>query len=153
MPKTQAQKSAYMKQWRAKNIVQQKEKHHAAYMKNRDGILAKMKEFRDANPDIARAIYIRRLPYMRSYHWRKKYGVEATHIQQLLNEQNNSCAICHEPFQLNRAKPFHVDHCHSTNRVRGLLCFSCNQGIGSLKDSVERARSAADYLERSLRTM
>ncbi len=41
-----------------------------------------------------------------------------------------------------------IDHCHSTNKVRGTLCAHCNSGLGDFRDSAERLRSAADYLER-----
>ena len=40
-----------------------------------------------------------------------------------------------------------VDHCHDTNRVRGLLCTNCNVAIGHMKDDVERLRAAISYLE------
>jgi len=43
---------------------------------------------------------------------------------------------------------FNVDHDHKTKKVRGLLCFGCNTGIGCLRDNPSRLRSAADYLER-----
>lgn len=40
-----------------------------------------------------------------------------------------------------------VDHCHDTGKVRGLLCFNCNVGIGSLQDDIEMLRKAIKYLE------
>jgi hypothetical protein len=60
--------------------------------------------------------------------------------------QNNQCAICKEKF----AKTPHVDHCHTTGKVRGLLCWQCNIGIGLLKDNIEVCLAAADYLRSSL---
>lgn len=41
----------------------------------------------------------------------------------------------------------HVDHCHETGRVRGVLCFNCNSAIGKLGDDPDIVRRAAAYLE------
>lgn len=41
----------------------------------------------------------------------------------------------------------HVDHCHSTGKIRGLLCSNCNRGIGLLGDTLDDLRSAVRYLE------
>lgn len=61
-----------------------------------------------------------------------------------LQEQQNCCAICHEPF----VKTPHIDHCHETNQNRGLLCEDCNLGLGRFKDDPKILRSAIQYLEK-----
>lgn len=53
------------------------------------------------------------------------------------------CAICRAADER-----LFVDHCHKTNRFRGLLCHTCNTGIGQLGDDPELLRAAANYLER-----
>lgn len=62
----------------------------------------------------------------------------------MLDEQNGVCAIC-------KFKPktvFHVDHCHSTGKVRGLLCINCNMALGLLKDNKMFLSQAIDYLSK-----
>jgi len=73
-----------------------------------------------------------------------------------LLSQNGKCAICEGTDGGHRngePKALAVDHNHKTGKVRGLLCESCNQGIGKLKDSPETCRKAADYLEKHGRSL
>ena len=42
----------------------------------------------------------------------------------------------------------HVDHCHATGHVRGILCFNCNAALGHLKDDLTRIEKLMDYLKR-----
>jgi hypothetical protein len=65
--------------------------------------------------------------------------------EKMLELQEGKCAICNNPPNTERLA---VDHCHITNKIRGLLCKSCNIGIGWLKDSATNARNAWLYLER-----
>ena len=61
--------------------------------------------------------------------------------------ENYSCMICGiTEEELGRS--LDVDHCHSSGKVRGLLCRNCNSGIGMLKDDVEIIKSAMKYLEK-----
>jgi uncharacterized CHY-type Zn-finger protein len=63
--------------------------------------------------------------------------------RQLLSTQEGKCAICHREF----TRQPHVDHDHRNDRIRGLLCGSCNRAIGLLGDDADRVQSAANYLE------
>lgn len=97
-----------------------------------------------------RAHYRANLPaYRRSqlaYNRRKKYGLDAAGLDALVLAQEGRCAICYEPFAAEQ-RSMHVDHCHATNAVRGLLCRSCNIGLGNFADTPSRLRAAATYLE------
>jgi len=68
---------------------------------------------------------------------------------QALVEQDNRCAICCLEFSENvRMTIPRIDHCHTFNKVRQLLCDECNKGLGTFKDDPNRLRVAADYIER-----
>lgn len=82
-----------------------------------------------------------------SYNQRlRKYGITEEQHKQLLEDQSLCCAICLKP-ETEEGRKFAIDHCHETGRVRGLLCFRCNTGIGKLEDSPDRLRRAIAYLE------
>lgn len=87
-----------------------------------------------------------------SRRWRLKTGfnISLDEFDDMLASQDNSCAIClaKEPGGYN----WHVDHCHSEGKVRGILCTQCNQGLGLLKDDPEIIRRAARYLDESRST-
>lgn len=61
----------------------------------------------------------------------------------MLAAQKGRCEICK---RLPGTKELAVDHDHRTDRVRGLLCFRCNVGIGQFDDSAELLLKAAEYL-------
>lgn len=88
--------------------------------------------------------------YQRLY---RQYGLTKEVYFDLLSLQNNSCAICKIPFEVTTelnatSKTRHIDHCHVTGKVRGILCIRCNTAIGKFKDDPTILRAAADYLER-----
>jgi len=85
---------------------------------------------------------------IRYKHLYDKYGVTKEWYFEQLEKQDNKCAICscEEP-KGNGNVHFHVDHCHSTGKVRGLLCSSCNTALGNFKDSTELMRKAIEYID------
>ena len=78
----------------------------------------------------------------KDYARKGSYGLIVDDIEEIRKAQNGECAICHIS-----TEDLHVDHCHGTNEVRGLLCKQCNMGIGLLKDSPKALREAALYIE------
>lgn len=81
-------------------------------------------------------------------HWEKnhykKYGITPEIKQNMLEKQNNSCAICSKVFK-NKYDAC-LDHCHQTGKVRGILCRRCNSSLGQFRDSIQLLTKAVEYL-------
>ena len=77
----------------------------------------------------------------------RKYGMRQIDYIAMLDAQGGVCAICSGP-QVARYESFHVDHCHRTGKIRQLLCFTCNGGLGLFKDNQETMLLAIAYLQR-----
>jgi hypothetical protein len=105
------------------------------YQLNKEKRIAHSKQWKLKNPTAKRGYDL------------KKYNLTYDQYLQMLKTQNNCCAICKKEFENN--KHTHVDHCHDTGKVRGLLCNKCNLGIGYLRSSPEIAESAANYLRKA----
>jgi Recombination endonuclease VII len=73
----------------------------------------------------------------------KLYGLSELNVAQMLDKQNCQCVIC----SINIKIGYHIDHCHSTGKVRGLLCQKCNQAIGLLRESESLFFRAAEYIK------
>jgi hypothetical protein len=75
-----------------------------------------------------------------------KYNITPEDYNRMLDQQNGCCKICNVHYlTLNRILA--VDHCHTTGRVRSLLCNNCNTGLGLFKDNIELMKKAIDYLQ------
>lgn len=72
------------------------------------------------------------------------YGITILEYEALVEDQQGLCVLCQEPM----ASP-HVDHCHITGTVRGLLCKQCNTGLGHFRDNPEVLARAVTYLRRA----
>jgi hypothetical protein len=76
----------------------------------------------------------------------KNHDIPIGTYDRMLADQKGVCAICGRSDNPGMTR-LAIDHCHTTKKIRGLLCTCCNQAIGQLKDSPELLRRAADYLE------
>lgn len=74
---------------------------------------------------------------------REKYGIGINQYQAMYEDQDGKCYLCGSTQDRNLA----VDHCHSTGRVRRLLCSMCNQALGLFKDNADILKKAALYVE------
>ncbi len=82
----------------------------------------------------------------RLYQKKTKYGLNAEEYYSMFRKQNNKCAICGQNFS-DSNKAF-VDHCHKTNKVRGLLCTRCNTLLGMARDNTSILENAITYLKK-----
>ena len=109
----------------------------------------KGKAFRIANRDInrrkSRDKYKGNPLVDREKHLKRKYSITQKQYEALLAEQNGECEICKKK----QVRAFDVDHCHTTGKVRGLLCTSCNRMLGHAHDNAERLIAASAYLLKS----
>ena len=90
--------------------------------------------------------------YWRDNSFKQRYGISLDDAKSILESQGGRCAICRSPIDLhakgiNAPNKGHMDHCHYTGNLRGVLCRECNWGLGNLKDDIIRVRAAACYLE------
>lgn len=88
--------------------------------------------------------------YHRRSRMKKEYNLSQDGYDLLFNQQDGLCAICKLPpdGSSRTGKILHIDHDHNTGKVRGLLCFPCNAGLGSMRDDPVLLRNGADYLDR-----
>jgi hypothetical protein len=89
------------------------------------------------NPDQRRSVVLK-----------NKYGITITDFNKMLVSQKFKCGVCKSTYPGPKGV-FAVDHCHKTNKVRGLLCYLCNVGLGSFRDNIDYLTSAISYLKRS----
>lgn len=106
-----------------------------AYVRqNRDVMVARTRDWVKANPVRAKAS-------SRRYRLRSQYGLTESQYGLLIQKCKGCCEICGK-----KPKKLHVDHCHKTGIVRGLLCQSCNQALGFFRDNPNLLKAAIKYL-------
>jgi hypothetical protein len=119
------------------------EQRREYYRKNKERINAYARAWKKKNPEKAKAAG-RRSERKRKL---KRYGLTPETYEQMFQEQNNKCAICLGDNSSSK-RDWHIDHCHETGVVRGILCHHCNIGLGQFRDNVEHLKNAIAYLER-----
>jgi hypothetical protein len=78
----------------------------------------------------------------------RRYGITQQDYEVMIAEQNNQCAICNttEPGGRHNRGYFVVDHCHTTGKVRKLLCNNCNTALGLVGDNISTLQKMIEYL-------
>ena len=82
----------------------------------------------------------------RKYKLKHKYGITEEQYDEMMKKQGGVCAACRSEFR--STKTTHLDHCHATGKVRGILCHNCNRALGAVQDKIENLNALIDYLQR-----
>lgn len=135
---------------KACNLAAQKARRDANPEPNR----ARARAWQKANPERYRANQVayrdsgrKRIASRKSY-LKRTYGLTVEQYDEMLAAQGGGCAICGRPPRDDIS--LHVDHCHRTGDVRGILCFRCNNALGDYLDDGGLLQAAADYLNAAI---
>jgi hypothetical protein len=156
---------AQMKAYREAHREELKAKAAAKYERTREQVLERMRDYYEANKEECKARSMAHYEANREHHtkrrheWtkanpdraldtklRRNYGITLQQYAVMLEEQGGTCAICRTDDWGKRGPC--VDHNHTTNKVRAILCGRCNTAIGQLRENPAIIRAAADYIER-----
>lgn len=127
--------SEYNKEWSAKNPEIKKELKRLWDCKNTEHKKAYSFKWKENNP-----------LYFKEKHLKAEYGLTLADYAQMLEDQDHKCKCCGIGKEEAPSQRLVVDHCHSTGKVRGLLCSHCNVALGMVKDSKETLRNLINYL-------
>ncbi len=138
----------HKKQYRLDNLEKVTAQNKKSYYNNRQKRLVSVRVWRESHKEHI----IKHRKKMSRKIVLGRYGLTKSDFDKILMEQNGVCGICGEKetrvFQ-GKILPLHVDHCHKTNKIRGLLCNKCNNGIGRFNDNIDVMASAVSYLRQS----
>lgn len=118
----------------------------------------RIKQWRLDNPERAKEIKAKSVakalekdPHLvRRRNLKADFNLELEQYDRMNAEQGGVCLICKQPettMQRGKVIPLSVDHCHNSGKIRGLLCRSCNTGLGAFNDDIDRINKAIKYLE------
>lgn len=137
------------KLWYEKNKEKKKEYRKRKYQEDK----LKIKEYKEKTAEELEKEHSIKYENFVENEWvrrlKNNYNLSKEEYFKILEEQNGKCAICSsdDPGSSTYSK-LCVDHCHKTNKIRGLLCFKCNTSLGKFGDNVEFLKKAIKYLEK-----
>ena len=126
---------------RKQNEKKYKEHSRKYYAKNKEKLAAQSRAWRENNPDKSKRSY--------TNSWlKKKYGITIEQYEEKARQQNYLCAACGEEHKgKTKQTTLHLDHCHSSGKLRGMLCYRCNLGLGLLDENISRLKGLIKYLK------
>lgn len=108
------------------------------YAKNKEKARAQRKAWAVRNPEKRKVV-------LRNTNLKSNFGITQEDWDRLFSEQDKRCQIC--KCNVPRGGRWATDHCHTTGKIRGILCMRCNTAIGGMMDNPEFLREAANYVE------
>ena len=113
------------------------------YAMKREELIAYGKEWRTKNEAKYRRSY-------RQSRLKKKYGITIEQYEAMAAKQGGKCLACGEvPKGKAHAARLHLDHCHASGRLRGMLCYQCNLALGLVKDNIQILEGLIAHLKRT----
>ena len=113
------------------------------YAMNREEKIAYGKKWVKENPE----------KYKRSYRasrLKRKYGLTIEQYEAIVESQDGKCLACHKvPSGKAHSSRLHLDHCHTTGRLRGMLCYQCNLALGLVRDDITVLQGLIAHLKRN----
>jgi len=147
MPQTKAEQQAYRTAWRKANWEKKTEEEKEAWRAARRG------KYIPVGQPGNNAVKQKDMPPERKrlkagYDLKKKYGLTILQFEEMSAAQFDRCKICQRNAEevYNAKKRLCVDHCHVTNKIRGLLCADCNRVLGLVRDDDTILQKAIEYL-------
>lgn len=108
----------------------------------RPELCAKSKAYRLANLEKVKVS-------VRSAFIKRKYGITAQEYDARIVAQEGKCEVCKEvPTGKGAKSKLHLDHCHITNKHRGMICGNCNVALGMARDNLVVLKALVNYLEK-----
>lgn len=130
---------ANSKEYQREYYARTREAKRQYYLANRDHILA-AKKLRPVAPRGPR-------PDEADRHYMASYGLTRQQVDDMSASLGHKCEVCGRDGKKSRWGRLHVDHCHATGVIRGLLCNRCNLAAGLMEDNPESLVALAAYLE------
>lgn len=118
------------------------------YERNKEKATAKVKKWREQNTEAVKRYRADNRQKNHRQEISRKYGVDLEWFDKQIAKQSNSCFCCKRKFEwTDKQNTPHVDHCHKSKKVRGILCNRCNTVLGLCFDNKELFKNLIGYLE------
>lgn len=122
--------------------------HRKIYrLNNKERLKIYNQKYREANREKIRKLSIdwsgSNTLVIKNYTFKRRYNVSLEEYNKMFEAQSGCCAIC-KTHQSEFTRALHIDHCHKSNKIRGLLCVNCNTGLGHFKENVGLLQQAIE---------
>ncbi len=142
-----ANKEAYLERQRAYReakgeelLLKSRAQRRAYYLANKEKERERQRAYNAANKEQISG-------QLRRYRLQRDYGLTLEQRDALFTAQGSKCAVCNSADPKTK-KGWQVDHCHTSGKVRGILCQPCNTAIGKFEESVAILTRAIEYINK-----